>query len=382
MMVFALVALANLGNTLHKGGDFQDFLDAGRRTLDRRPLYEGSSPGSGVIGPPAQGVLFAPFAALAGLSDTASRLAWYGVNLAALGVGLWGWTRAHQVVSGRRLGTTVDGFWPFLAVLMPLQTNFEHQNLNPLLLGVTGVGALALARGRDTAAALLFGGAAALKAFPALLVAYLLARGRWRVAGLATVVAVALTATPALWYGPAAAWQNWTDWVDLVMRRDWPTRDQNQSVAAWLARLTDRSTAEVAITLIFAAAVVALVSVARRMRSADAPCLAAELALVLGAAVLLSPIAWDHYWVLMFPAFLAVYSLRGPTRAAERTTFWVAAVLVSGASPLTLGRHGFAVVRSWSNSTVAGLLLVACLGWMLWRGAGRAPRPPADARLS
>jgi hypothetical protein len=382
VIVFALVALANLGNALYKGGDFQDFLDAGRRTLDRRPLYEGSGPGSGVIGPPAQGVLFAPFAALAGLSDTASRLAWYAVSLAALGLGVWGWTRAHHAVSDPQLERTSDAFWPFLAVLMPLQTNFEHQNMNPLLLGLTGLGALALARGRDSTAAWLFAGAAALKAFPALLVAYLLARGRWRVAGMATIFAAGLTALPMIWYGPAAAWQNWTDWVDLVMQRTWPIRDQNQSVAAWLARLTDPSTAELAIALIFGVTVVALALIARRMRAADAPSLAAELALVLGAAVLLSPIAWDHYWVLMFPAFLAVHSRRGPSRAAARTTFRVAAVLVSGVSPLTLGRQGFNVVRSWSNSTIAGLLLVGYLAWMLWRDGGRAPRLPRDARLS
>jgi hypothetical protein len=57
-------------------------------------------------------------------------------------------------------------------------------------------------------------------------------------------------------------------------------------------------------------------------------------------------------------------------------------VLVSGVSPLTLGRQGFNVVRSWSNSTIAGLLLVGCLAWMLWRDAGKAPRLPGDARLS
>jgi hypothetical protein len=116
--------------------------------------------------------------------------------------------------------------------------------------------------------------------------------------------------------------------------------------------------------------VVMLGWLARRMRSAGAPSLAAELALVLGCALVLSPIAWDHYWVLMFPAFLAVFSLRAPSSHAERATFWVAAVLVSGLSPITLGRHGFNVVRSWSNSTLAGVLLVACLAWMLWRRAG------------
>jgi hypothetical protein len=379
IIVLALVALANLPNALHKGGDFQVFLEAGRRTLARSPLYEGSSPGSGVVGPPAQGVLFAPFSAIARVSDPASRLAWYAVSLFALCLGVWGWARAIPAARNGHPAGTAHALWPLVAVLMPLQTNFEHQNMNPLLLGLTGLGVLALARRRDPAAALLLGTAAALKAFPALLLAYLFVRGRARVASMATAFAVALTALPVLWYGPSAAVRNWSDWVSLVMLRGWPDRSQNQSLAAWLGRTMDPAIAEPAMAVGFVGFVVILGWLARRMRSVAAPSLAEELALVLGCAVLLSPIAWDHYWVLMFPAFLAVFSRRAPASHAEPATFWVAAVLVSGVSPIFLGTYGFNVVRSWSNSTLGGLLLVACLAWMLWRRAsGRSETQPVS----
>ena len=45
-------------------------------------------------------------------------------------------------------------------------------------------------------------------------------------------------------------------------------------------------------------------SSAGRARHAQHASDAEEMAIVLGLAVLLSPIAWDHYWVLFFPAFL------------------------------------------------------------------------------
>jgi hypothetical protein len=85
---------------------------------------------------------------------------------------------------------------------------------------------------------------------------------------------------------------------------------------------------------------------------------AEELAMALAAGVLLSPIAWDHYWVLMFPAVLAVAAAR--SRAA-----WVicavAAALISGPSPLLIGTHGFNVARAYSLYTLAGVLLFAAL---------------------
>lgn len=66
-ILLAVFVIVGFGNALHKGGDFTVSLEAGRRFLDATPLYEGSSPGAGVTGPPFQGVWFAPFAALAGV---------------------------------------------------------------------------------------------------------------------------------------------------------------------------------------------------------------------------------------------------------------------------------------------------------------------------
>jgi hypothetical protein len=80
-------------------------------------------------------------------------------------------------------------------------------------------------------------------------------------------------------------------------------------------------------------------------------------------AVLVAPIAWDHYWTLLFPAFFMVHQSANPglLGRAGLIAFWTAAVLTSGASPLTVGREGFSLARQLSTSTLAALVLYGTL---------------------
>src|SRR5262249_43645441 len=75
-----------------------------------------------------------------------------------------------------------------------------------------------------------------------------------------------------------------------------------------------------------------------RSRADDVP---RELAMITLLAVLLSPIAWEHYWVLLFPAFFVSYAESAP-RPRLRAVLWTAAVLTSVLTPMTLGRRVFA----------------------------------------
>ena len=111
-----------------------------------------------------------------------------------------------------------------------------------------------------------------------------------------------------------------------------------------------------------AALVVILVRTPRR-----ASAVRAELAAVTVLAVLLSPIAWDHYWTLMFPAFLILYDSRDQRLLgrAGGYAFWSAAVLTTGLSPLTLGRSGFNLARDWSVYTIAAVIVVRAPDWCM-----------------
>src|SRR5678815_251405 len=152
-ILLTVFVIVNLGNALHKGGDFEVSLEAGRRFISASPLYEGSLPGLGVTGPPFQSVWFAPFAAIAAVHVVLSRVLWYLANVACLLGGIWCWTHAilpGRFQSARVLWASPEVLLPLLAIALPAQTNFEHQNMNALLLFLTGAGAMAAVRGTDT----------------------------------------------------------------------------------------------------------------------------------------------------------------------------------------------------------------------------------------
>ncbi len=79
------------------------------------------------------------------------------------------------------------------AILLPLETNFEHQNMNALLLALLAGATWQLTLGSAALAGLLIGIATALKAFPALVIVYLAARRYWTAAIAATASAFVLS---------------------------------------------------------------------------------------------------------------------------------------------------------------------------------------------
>jgi hypothetical protein len=327
-------------------------------------------------------MFFVPFAAVYSASPAAAKLLWHALNLACLGVGVWLSVKTWQAVRGqvglRERPWLPMLFAPLFAVLLPLQTNFEHQNVNALLLALLAGATWQLTLGSATAAGLLIGAAAALKAFPALLILYLAARRYWTAALAATASAVLLTLAPLISYGVGGL----SDLLSTFWRLangGWPIRGNNQSLIAAIDRLpignlsagADRVGVQVAsdaplTTVLFAALALVLVGalvvvfLTTPRRQVSVP---VEVAAVTVLAVLLSPIAWDHYWTILFPAFLIAYDsadrrLLGQT---GRYAFWMAAVLTTGLSPLTLGRTGFNMARDLSVYTAAALIVFLVL---------------------
>ena len=377
LALFAIFALVNTANALNKGGDATVFFEGGRRLLAGAPLYEGSSAADGFIGPPFQALFFAPFAAIAAVSEPAARVAWHALNLAALVAGVWCAWRVAQIALKLQSPFPLL-VAPLAAVLLPLQTNFEHQNMNALLLALIAGATWQLTTGAAAAAGLLIGAATALKAFPAILIVWLLARRLWTTALVAIATTIALTMMPMAVYGPS----RFAELLETFARlgnSGWPVRGNNQSLIAALDRLTNglggegvriASDAPIASAIFIAcAAALAAAITAMIVRTRISPAtIGIEAAVVTTLGVLLSPIAWDHYWTLLFPAFLFVYAGSRPALLGRsgQWAFWTAALLTTGLSPLTLGRSGFNTAREKSVDTIAALVLFAAL-LALWR---------------
>jgi Glycosyltransferase family 87 len=378
LTILAVAALvgANGVNAIVKGGDYSVYLDAGQRFIDGTPLYSNSGVGAGVIGPPFQAAAFVPFAILARANVIAARLAWYGLNLLLLAYGVVWWVGALAPI----LGVALNGrgipleptrlILPLVAILFPLQTNFEHQNLNVVLLAVTGASARALTFGRDRLSGALIGLAVALKAFPALLVLILFWRRLYAATLIAIGTSVILTTAAIARYGISAI-DVIRDWLALNAAGGWPIRGNNQSLFATLARYygPEGLSAQGHLPrdphpviyfgwlLVAAALIGALSWKSWRWRFASVASISLAASLIV--AVLVAPIAWDHYWTLLFPAFFVVWNARDP--AWLRPAFYAGAVLTSGFSRLTVGVTGLALARQVSTMTWAGILLLAAL---------------------
>ena len=373
-----LFAVLTTINALNKGGDAAVFFEGGRRLLHAEPLYAGSSAADGFIGPPFQAMFFAPFAVA---SPILARILWHALNLACFGLGVWLSLKTLDAARDRagqpRAPWLPMLFAPLAAILLPALTNFEHQNMNALLLALIAAATWQLTLGFATAAGILVGIATALKVFPAFLILYFVARRYWTAAIAAIVSTIVLSIAPLAIYGAG-----FTDLVKKFWRlgnSGWPIRGNNQSLIAALDRMTlglvptpvsaagvrEAADAPLASALFAVLALVLVgtfvVTIAKTPRRPSS--IPREMAMATILAILLSPIAWDHYWTMMLPAFLVAYVAARERRrgSAVRYAFWSAAILTTGFSPMTLGGAGFNFVRERSAYTIAAIILYACL---------------------
>lgn len=321
------------------GTDFLDMMLGGTRFLAGTPLYEGSGPAYGMVGPPVLGLVMAPFAWVATINVDAARALWAIVNLVAGWIGLRAWSRALGVAPGSVAVSAAAA-----AVAFPLYREIQSQNITLLLFACTGLSAAASRVGDGVRTGAWIGVATAVKLFPGLAIVYLAARGRWRAAVSAAVVTVAVSLLPVARYGVGGYIELWRAWIFTRTHGDFPTWTHNQALAV---ALNGRVPAVVvaAVLLLVAAGLLGLAWHRRALSDERVP---EELALTLAVAVVLSPIAWIPYWVLTFPVLLV---LAGRALLGERpaiVVFVIAAMLIS-------------VVPVWRRDTPGYELLYAAV---------------------
>lgn len=339
---------------VHKGEDIAEEIRISQLWLHGQPLYV-VKPGYGTWWPPFSTLAVAPLGLVGEWSLVLAKALWAAFGVVCVGWSLW--------TAGRRWGWRAT--WLALAaVSVPLQNNFQHQNIEAVLLALVVGIAVSLDDRRDTRAGVLIGVATALKAFPALLLVWALFRRRWRVLGVGTAVAAGLTAAAVLRYGPIGGLGQFRAWILLSLHAPpfpgaaGPVLPM-QKVGRLVYGLGGNVAAVIVADLVLTAVVAVII--AKRRRADDEPL---ESGLVVLLAILLAPIAWLHYFTLAFPVWVAAIAnrppLRGWARGAWTGALGLAGLLTSG----QLGHFSYAPALSFVpayNDTVGSLLLIVLL---------------------
>ncbi len=315
-----LYAAVNTFIGLHSGGDFVFHLRLAERLLHGQALYADFDGSIGLPWPPFAILTLVPFALLARLSLPLTKAVWAIGNVA-----LFGWCLVRGY---RHAGRWTPVVLAVAAVAQPLQSNFQHLNINLVLLALVTLTIADLEQAREMRAALWIGVATALKGYPGGIFLYFLARGRWRPPVVGVTVAVALSflvVLPAGLMGAVIV----PDYVHLALTAQSTQALAGQSIGGLVARLGGTVTTAVILDLV---AVAAVAAVLWRDRATTEPTYEVGMTAVL--AVLLAPLDRLHYYVLAFPSWTDLFSRAAPARGRRRAIWLgvlgVAALLTSG----------------------------------------------------
>lgn len=204
------------------------------------------------------------------------------------------------------------------------------------------------------------GGVAALKLFVAIFLVYLAVRRQWRALGAALVVLVLVTTAGVLAFGFDA----YTQWSRALSSVTWEAGLANGSLRAATVRAVELGAlgpgSALAWWLAAAAGVIAVTAIAV-VRTGDVD---GHFAMLLPAALLLSPLGWVHYLVLATGPVLVVLARNsGPRRPTRSTIALAVLAVVALALPYPLLYHlASAAPAPWrwllSSASTWGLLAV------------------------
>ena len=318
-------ALVNAYIGVHSGGDLMTEMALSERLLHGLPLYDAVNTTDGLPWPPFATFALIPFALLARASLLVSKALWAIGNVA-----LFGWCLVRGF---RAVGRWTPVVLAVAAVAQPLQSNFQHLNINLVLLGLVVLAIGELERGRETRAAVWLAVATALKGYPGAMFLYFLARGRWRPLAAGVTLALVLTLAAGLPYGPAGALSLFGSYARLAVGAGSTQALGGQPIGRTVMLLGGSVTTAATLDLVV---VLAVAGVLWRSRLAGEPM--PDLGMTAVLALLIAPLDRLHFYVLAFPSWTDSLSKPAPDGAGRRA-LWLAA-LATGAL-LTSGLVSF-----------------------------------------
>ncbi len=273
---------------------------------------------------------------------------------------------------------------PALMSARLIQENLQHTQINPHLLFLTLLAFHLFRENKPWRGGLALALAASLKVVPVVLLAYFAYKRRMREV-VCTIVSLALLSLvlPGLVFGPDRVGDLWRSWSENSARlvSASPASHYNQSLANALGRvltvgnrtpdpsqyrIVALSLEQVNRVFLGAAALVAVGlawACRRHPRDLRERVCAAEYAVVLGVATLLSPLAWKAPYITLLASYLFVWSaLRrlpaGPGRRLRFVIWWASFACLTLSAPALVGKRLSVWLESFSVITVGAMLIL------------------------
>lgn len=346
-------------------------------------------------------VLFRP---LSLLEQGAAQAIWVLLSAACLGH-----TLVMLCASLGRVSPVVIGL---LMVAPFVHTHFKYEQTGVFLLWLIVLGLRWVASGRRVVGGACFGCAAAIKLLPVVFLPWLLYTRRFGAAvGFVAGVLLAVL-VPSVLFGFGAVQRHLTDYADML-RQDAAASSQHRFhqslrplvLASIAPRLdagplaSEQSRDELArwegmrnfaaserlfawrewivSGLAFAFALLCAWAIPFGRGSPDSDRITGEVGLVLATMVLISPLAWKHYFVWLLPAAAWLAATRGIRRGLGLAVFALTLTLPHKG---VLGSHAALVYQTF-HGYAAGLAVVVVL-LASWMRASRTGDSRSDARSS
>lgn len=291
--------------------DLQIYTNSARSWLDGRSLYDYRDPTFNLSAayPPFGPLLFS---VLTPFTADGREVVFTGVNLAALFGCAWSVSGLARIDPQRRLTWSV---WAFSAslVTIPVWLTLRQGQINVIiwLLVLADLNAM---RSSRRWSGLGIGLATSLKLLPGLFVVWLAITQRWRT--LIQAIAAFAAATALGWFlAPADSKQYWTELLWQSDRVGSIGDARNNSLLGVISRFFDQGTAQTALWIVSACAILA-VTLLRSMRASRANDYLAVAAIVGCATAAVSPISWTHHLGFLLVA-LAAFVIQAKTTRAK-----------------------------------------------------------------
>jgi hypothetical protein len=281
--------------------------------------------------PPASVLIALPFAAL---SYSNATLVWNLLSLAALAISLWLIARALN------FEFTAWSIFPVVALLLlcsPFREQISQGQLNLVLLLLITAAWVASRTRYDAMAGLMLGLATAVKLFPGFLFLYFVIQRRWKVVWSGIAAFLGVTALTVAVFGSdtfaayvydvlpkvkdfRSSWVN-ASIIGLFAKLFNPATDIERVVPLLRSPLTARLASAFACAGILALWA-PIVWRAKNQREKDL-----AYGLTICTMLLISPITWDHYFLLLLVP-LAILWVRLPKSAGARSAFLLVVLLL------------------------------------------------------